>query len=241
VNGNVEPYTVFDYYLHFQEVSPSQPSFLMEFQGGSFNPWDGPTGGCAENMGPAWVNLFYRNNLAQKVSAMNIHMLYGGTNWANIGFPEVGTSYDYAVPIHEGRLIGDKDSEGKVFGLFMRVARGFVKVNVVSASTAYSTNNEVYATELRNPDTHAAYYIVRHDYSQSTELSQFGLHVSTSDLGNVTISKSASITLDGIESKTLVTDFHIGSTDKKHHRGPYSDGSTGPSDCCVLGTQWANW
>lgn len=71
----------------------------MEFQGGSFNPWDGPAGGCSENMGPLWANMFYRHNLAQKVSAVNIYMLYGGTNWGNIGFPEVGTSYDYSAPI----------------------------------------------------------------------------------------------------------------------------------------------
>lgn len=214
-NGDVEPYTVFDYYTHFQEVSPTQPSFLMEFQGGSYNPWDGPAGGCAENMGPTWVNVFYRNNLAQKVSAVNIYMLYGGTNWGNIGIPEVGTSYDYSAPIHESRLIGDKYSETKLFGLFMRVARDFTKVDLVGNSTEYSTNDEIFATELRNPDTNAAYYVVRHDYSPSTEFSQFRLHVSTTDLGNVTVPRNGSITLDGIESKTLVTDFRIGSTDKK--------------------------
>lgn len=214
VNGDVEPYTVFDYYTHFKEISPTQPSFLMEFQGGSYNPWDGPAGGCGENMDATWVNLFFRHNLAQKVSAVNIYMLYGGTNWGNIGFPEVGTSYDYSAPIHENRLIGEKYNEGKLFGLFMRVARDFVKVDHVGNGTQYSTNDEVFVTELRNPDTDAGYYVTRHDYSPSEEVSQFRLHVTT-EVGNITIPRQGSITLDGIESKVLPTDFRLGSTDKK--------------------------
>jgi beta-galactosidase GanA len=44
-NGNVPEFTVYDYYTNFQEVAPTQPSFLAEFQGGSYNPWGGPQGG----------------------------------------------------------------------------------------------------------------------------------------------------------------------------------------------------
>ncbi|RKK85625.1 putative beta-galactosidase B [Fusarium oxysporum] len=179
VNGVVKPYTVFDYYSHFKAVSPTQPSFLMEFQGGSFNPWDVPEGGCSENMGPDWVNLFYRHNLAEKVTAVNIYMAYGGINWGNIGFPEVGTSYDYSAPIHENRLIGDKFNEGKLFGLFVRVARDFVKVNRVGNSTDYTTDEDIFTSELRNADNNAAYYVVRHQDSTSTAETKFRLKVST--------------------------------------------------------------
>ncbi|KAB8269056.1 glycoside hydrolase superfamily [Aspergillus minisclerotigenes] len=214
VNGQVEPYTVFDYYTHFNEVSRTQPSFLVEFQGGSFNPWDGPEGGCKENMGPGWVNLFFRHNLAQKVTAVNVYMLYGGTNWGNIGFPEVGTSYDYSAPIHETRLIGDKYNEAKLFGLFMRVARDFSKVERVGNSTQYATDQDIFTTELRNPDTGSAFYVTRHEYSPSTELTKFRLHVST-DIGNLTVPTKGSITINGTESKVLATDFPIGSSGKK--------------------------
>ncbi|CAG9948185.1 unnamed protein product [Clonostachys rosea f. rosea IK726] len=214
VNGAVEPYTVFDYYTHFQQVSPTQPSFLMEFQGGSYNPWDGPAGGCGELMDSIWVNMFYRHNLAEKVSAVNIYMLMGGTNWGNLGFPEVGTSYDYSSPIHENRLISEKYNEGKLFGLFMRVARDFAKVERIGNGTAYTTNAEVMATELRNPDTGARFYITRHDYSPSTEKSQFRLRIST-ESGNFLVPQQGSLTLDSISSKTIVTDFRIGATNKK--------------------------
>ncbi|KAK2689356.1 hypothetical protein QWA68_011373 [Fusarium oxysporum] len=214
VNGVVKPYTVFDYYSHFKAVSPTQPSFLMEFQGGSFNPWDGPEGGCSENMGPDWVNLFYRHNLAEKVTAVNIYMAYGGTNWGNIGFPEVGTSYDYSAPIHENRLISDKFNEGKLFGLFVRVARDFVKVNRVGNSTDYTTDEDIFTSELRNPDTNAAYYVVRHQDSTSTAETKFRLKVST-EAGNLTVPTSGSITLKNRESKVLVSDFSIGASRKK--------------------------
>ncbi|KAI3575903.1 glycoside hydrolase superfamily [Fusarium oxysporum f. sp. albedinis] len=182
--------------------------------GGSFNPWDGPEGGCSETMGPDWVNLFYRHNLAEKVTAVNIYMAYGGTNWGNIGFPEVGTSYDYSAPIHENRLIGDKFNEGKLFGLFVRVARDFVKVNRVGNSTDYTTDEDIFTSELRNADTNAAYYVVRHQDSTSTAETKFRLKVST-EAGNLTVLTSGSITLKNRESKVLVSDFSIGASRKK--------------------------
>lgn len=95
----------------------------------------------------------------------------------------------------------------------MRVARDFTKVDRIGLGTQYTTNEEIMATELRNPDTNAAYYVTRHDYSPSTEVSQFRLHVST-DSGNFTVPSQGSITLSGTQSKTLVSDFCIGSTEK---------------------------
>jgi beta-galactosidase GanA len=80
-NGNVPDFTVVDYYDNFQQVSPTQPSFLAEFQGGSYNPWGGPQGGCTNTTGPDWVNVFYRHNVAEKVTAMNVYMAFGGTSW----------------------------------------------------------------------------------------------------------------------------------------------------------------
>ncbi|KAH7217574.1 putative beta-galactosidase [Fusarium oxysporum] len=214
VGGEVDMYGLDHYPACWTSVSPTQPSFLMEFQGGSFNPWDGPEGGCSENMGPDWVNLFYRHNLAEKVTAVNIYMAYGGTNWGNIGFPEVGTSYDYSAPIHENRLISDKFNEGKLFGLFVRVARDFVKVNRVGNSTDYTTDEDIFTSELRNPDTNAAYYVVRHQDSTSTAETKFRLKVST-EAGNLTVPTSGSITLKNRESKVLVSDFSIGASRKK--------------------------
>jgi hypothetical protein len=54
--------------------------------------------GDAEGENPEGTDIL-QHNLAQNVTALNIYMLFGGTNWGNIGIPEVGTSYDYSAPI----------------------------------------------------------------------------------------------------------------------------------------------
>jgi beta-galactosidase len=88
-NGFPPDFTVFDYYTHFQETAPTQPSILAEFQGGSYNPWNGPAGGCVNNTGPNWVNVFYRNNLGNKVTGVNLYMVFGGTTWGGLPMPTV--------------------------------------------------------------------------------------------------------------------------------------------------------
>lgn len=40
-NGKYVAYQTMNYYDHFVETSPTQPSFFPEFQGGSYNPWGG--------------------------------------------------------------------------------------------------------------------------------------------------------------------------------------------------------
>jgi len=47
-------------------------------------------------------------------------------------------------------------------------------------STAYSTNPAIAASELRNPETNAAFYVVMHAYSPSATLDTFQLKVNTS-------------------------------------------------------------
>jgi beta-galactosidase GanA len=56
-NGEYVAYQVINYYDHFSEVSPTQPSFFPEFQGGSYNPWGGPEGGCPGDIGADFANL----------------------------------------------------------------------------------------------------------------------------------------------------------------------------------------
>src|ERR1700761_6789554 len=80
-NGPSVPYEVVDYYSYFESFpNTTQPNFLPEFQGGSFNPWGGPQGGCPADIGPDFANLFYRHNIAERVTSFNLYMMYGGTN-----------------------------------------------------------------------------------------------------------------------------------------------------------------
>lgn len=111
-------------------------------------------------------------------------------------------------------MIGDKFNEGKLFGLVLHVARDFVKVNHVGNSTERTTDNDISTSELRDPDTDAAFSFVRYQDSTSAAGTKFRLMIST-QAGNLMVPHSGSITLKNRESKVLVSDFRIGSSGKK--------------------------
>jgi hypothetical protein len=209
-NGKYVAYQVVNYYDHFIETSPTQPSFFPEFQGGSYNPWGGPEGGCPGDIGADFANIFYRNLISQRVTAISLYMMYGGTNWGAFAAPVVATSYDYSSPISESRKIDSKYYETKNLALFTRVATDLTLTDRVGNSTSYTTNSAVTASELRNPDTNSAFYVTIHSYSPSSTRESFRLHINTS-IGNLTIPQhNSSIILNGHQSKILVTDFNVG-------------------------------
>ncbi|KAG8706385.1 hypothetical protein FRC09_002435, partial [Ceratobasidium sp. 395] len=123
----------------------------------------------------------------------------------------VGTSYDYSSPIAESRQIGQKYYETKLVGMFIRAAKDLTKVDRIANSTTYTTNALISATELRNPDTKAAFYVTRHATSSAQTKDSFKLNVSTSR-GNLTIpaTEGLNIVLNGRDSKIVVTDFTFG-------------------------------
>jgi beta-galactosidase GanA len=210
-NGIYVAYGVQEYYTNFQTVAPTQPEFMPEFQGGSYNPWGGPKGGCIENSNQDFANLFYRHNIAQRVTAMSLYMIYGGTNWGWVAAPVTATSYDYSAPISEDRSIGAKYYETKNLALFTRVAEDLAVTELKGNGTQYTGNKMISTTELRNPSTNAAFYITIHTNSSLGTTESFKLKVSTS-LGNFTVpQKGGHIVLDGHQSKIVVTDFVIGS------------------------------
>ncbi|MCJ1305203.1 hypothetical protein MMC08_008017 [Hypocenomyce scalaris] len=74
--------------------------------------------GAVENIGPDFPNIFYRHNIAERGTAFNLYMMYGGTNWGSFATPVVATSYDYSASISEDRILWDKYSETKLLALF---------------------------------------------------------------------------------------------------------------------------
>ncbi|KAF2258955.1 putative beta-galactosidase B [Lojkania enalia] len=209
-NGQYVPYQTINYYEYFKETTPTQPSFFPEFQGGSYNPWGGPKGGCPRDIGADFANLFYRNLISQRVTALSLYMMYGGTNWGSFAAPVTATSYDYSAPISENRMIGTKFYETKNLAIFTRIAEGLTITNRLGNSNSYTTNTAVTVSELRNPKTNGAFYVAIHSHSTSNTKEFFKLHVSTS-IGNLTIpQQSGEIILNGHQSKILVTDFAFG-------------------------------
>lgn len=48
-------------------------------------------------------------------------------------------------------------------GLFLRVARDLLASSMIANGTGATSSTLVYTTELRNPTTNGAFYIVRHN------------------------------------------------------------------------------
>ncbi|KAK1986708.1 family 35 glycosyl hydrolase [Colletotrichum cereale] len=209
-NGQYTPYLTQDYYSYFAVQSPSQPNFLPEFQGGSYNPWGGPEGGCPADIGADFANIFYRDLIYQRVTAISLYMMFGGTNWGWLACPVVASSYDYSSPVSENRIIGNKFYETKLLTLFTRVAKDLTKTERVGNGTGYTTNTAISTSELRNVDNDAAFYVVRHAYTPSNTNEAFKLSVKTSE-GSFTIPQhGSSVAINGHQAKVLVTDFAFG-------------------------------
>ncbi|KAK0729983.1 beta-galactosidase, domain 2-domain-containing protein [Lasiosphaeris hirsuta] len=76
--------------------SPTTPYAIPEE--GSFDPWGGlGFDQCGELLNQEQVRVFNKNNFAAGVTIYNIYMIFGETNWGNLGHPEGYTSYDYAA------------------------------------------------------------------------------------------------------------------------------------------------
>jgi Glycosyl hydrolases family 35 len=71
--------------IHLQQ-SPNTPFAIVEFQGGSYDPWQGPGfARCARLTGAPFERVFYKNVYAAGATIFNVYMTYGGTNWGNLG------------------------------------------------------------------------------------------------------------------------------------------------------------
>ncbi|KAJ5682963.1 hypothetical protein N7462_006128 [Penicillium macrosclerotiorum] len=210
-NGEYVAFQVLDYYDYFAESQPSMPNFMPEFQGGSYNPWGGPEGGCPDDINQDFANLFYRWNIGQRVTAMSLYMLFGGTNWGSIAAPVTASSYDYSAPISEDRSIGSKYYETKLLALFTRSAKDLTMTDLIGNGTQYTDNSLARAYELRNPDTNAGFYATFHTNTSTSTNEAFHLKINTS-AGKLTVPRHGGvIRLNGHQSKILVTDFSFGS------------------------------
>lgn len=193
-----------EYYDYFQEVAPNSPGLFPEFQGGRVVSLGAES--CEDSVGPDFRNVYYRHNIDQKMSAQIMYMFAGGTNWGWIGVPFIGSSYDYSAPIAEDRTLRDSWYETKNLALFIRVASDLAKVDRINETVAID-NDAVSATELRNPDTDAGFYVVRHATSTDDSAQSFHMNVTTS-IGSLAIPQLMSeIPLSGHIAKIIITDF----------------------------------
>jgi hypothetical protein len=64
------------YYQWFQEVSPTQPQYTPEFEGGWFQPWGGYFfDQCLAEQSPEFADVFYKGMIAQRFTLLNLYMV----------------------------------------------------------------------------------------------------------------------------------------------------------------------
>ena len=196
--------------LHLQQ-SPTTPYSLVEFQGGSFDPWGGPgLSKCAALLNEEFERVFYKNNFGFGVTVFNIYMTYGGTNWGNLGHPVGYTSYDYGSVIAEDRTVArEKYSEAKLEANFLRASPAYLTATPMNGSNGSFVNTDLIATTPVVGNL-TGFYVIRHAYYNSTGSTDYRLTVPTRQ-GNVNIPQlSSALTLNGRDSKIHVTDYDVG-------------------------------
>ncbi|KAI1322546.1 family 35 glycosyl hydrolase [Xylariaceae sp. FL0255] len=196
------------YYQWFQNYSYTQPEFLPEFEGGYFQSWGGLFyDDCRAEHEPAFADVYYKNNIGQRVTLQSIYMTYGGTNWGHSAAPVVYTSYDYSAPLRETRQLQDKLSQTKLIGLFTRVSKDLLETEMVGNGTGYQlSSSSGYTFVLRNPSSGATFTTLQQDATPSIVNVTFTVSLNNS-AGTVSV---PNVELWGRQSKILVTDYNFG-------------------------------
>ncbi|KAK6435536.1 hypothetical protein LTR95_008279 [Oleoguttula sp. CCFEE 5521] len=195
------------------QFSNATPFSLVEFQGGSFDPWGGwGFQNCLELVGYEFERVFYKNNFAQAVKILNLYMTYGGTNWGNLGHPGGYTSYDYAAVIDESLGVErEKYSEAKLEANFLQASPAYttsVYQNNTHTNGSYTGNPALTVTATFSDVT--KFFVIRQaNYSSVADVS-YQITLPTSK-GNITIPQwGGQLTLHGRDSKFHVTDYDVG-------------------------------
>ncbi|KAH9208651.1 glycoside hydrolase superfamily [Leptodontidium sp. 2 PMI_412] len=194
-------------------ISPSTFNSINEFQSGAFDIWGGSGfDQCAKLVNMESERVFFKNNFAAGTKLLNLYMIFGGTNWGNLGYAEGYTSYDYAAAITENRELNrEKYSEIKLQGNFLKVSPAYLTASRGNRTTSeYTDNPAITVTPLLGNGSETNFYVVRHtDYQELTAVS-YSMKLPSSR-GNLVVPQlRGALTLSGRDSKWVVTDYDIG-------------------------------
>ncbi|KAE8354980.1 putative beta-galactosidase A [Aspergillus coremiiformis] len=199
--------------LHLQQ-SPSTPYSILEFQAGSFDPWGGPGfDQCYRLLNHEFSRVFYRNDFSFGVVIMNLYMVFGGTNWGNLGHPGGYTSYDYGSPLTESRTVTrEKYSDIKLLSNFAKASPDYLTAVPGDMSTGvYTDTHDVAVTPLIG-DPSGSFFVLRHSDYSSQESTSYQLRLPTS-AGTLNIPQlGGSLSLHGRDSKIHVVDYNVSGT-----------------------------
>ncbi|HEY1639638.1 MAG TPA: beta-galactosidase, partial [Streptosporangiaceae bacterium] len=154
------------------------PVYLPEYQGGSFDGWGGSGyDNCYNLTGPAFENVYYKNNIAQGVTMQSNYMGVGGTNWGWLPDPGVYSSYDYGAAIREtdeigtpaspNSIVGSKFGENKLINDFETSVAPLTDTQPAAAPVA--DNSKVTTLARANPDNGTQFIYLRQGNAPSTD------------------------------------------------------------------------
>lgn len=222
--------------LHLEQ-SPTTPYAVPEFQGGAISYWGGSwdLDDCAAFIGPEAERIFYKNSLSFGSTILNRYMVYGGTNWGNLGQPGAYTSYDYGAAIKEDRtIVREKYVEAKLLAQFIKASPAYLDATPGNlTNTTYTSTTAITTTPIHGNTTN--FYVVRHSDYTSRESTDYTFTVPTS-AGNVTIPQlGGTLTLNGRDSKFHVTDYDVGGHNLIYSSADiYTHGATGDKRVLIL-------
>ncbi|KAI3004067.1 CAZyme family GH35 [Aspergillus niger] len=197
------------YYQWFMNYSWTGPIYLAEFEGGRTLTWGAPQNydDCRSEHSTTFVDIYYKNNIGQRVTLQSIYEGYGGTNWGHSACPVAYTSNDYMTPLRETREQWAKLWQTKLIQLFSGSAPDLLKTYMYGNGSGYSLSTpDAYSWVLKNQDTQATFTVLQQNETPSTTTIAFSAYLNTS-LGNMTV---PDIQLQGRQSKILVTDYKFG-------------------------------
>ena len=138
-------------------------------------------------------------------------MLYGGTNWGNMGFAVGYTSYDYGAAIKEDRtLTREKYAELKLQANFFKVSPSWLIANPKNFTnrSEYANTDAITVTALTTNKT--SFWVIRHSNYSSFDSTDYQLTLPTTS-GQVTIPQLGGVlSLHGRDSKIMVVDYLVG-------------------------------
>ncbi|OAR01440.1 hypothetical protein LLEC1_04032 [Akanthomyces lecanii] len=201
-----------DYHEVHMRNSPNTPFLINEFGGGAYDSHGGVGyDKCAALTNHEYERVFNKNTLAGGIGILSVYMIFGGTNWGNLGHSNGYTSYDYGSAIREDRYLDrEKYSELKLEAHFNRASPSYLLTTPGPLSTtAYTDNPNIAVTPLQSNGT-GEFYVVRHSDYQLTASATYKLHLPTST-GTLTVPQTGgSLTLPRRDTKIHVTDYPVG-------------------------------
>ncbi|PWN31412.1 uncharacterized protein FA14DRAFT_115487, partial [Meira miltonrushii] len=190
-------------YTDLNQLRPSNPASIPEFQGGSYDAWGGSTyDACASLTNSSFVRVFDKSALGDGVKFLSRYMGYGGTNWGNLAFGGlVYTSYDYGAGLNEKRIIREKLRESTLLGSFLQSFPSFSNSDVQLEGTNLGISQQsedIAVSHLKQIDGgNTSWYLVRHGDSTSSSIATFRLDVDMGNGNTTTIPQQGKMSLIG--------------------------------------------